>query len=144
MRFDTNSELLDAPSRDASGAEILLAERQTGGARAPRLCVRASPWPHTLIGRWRAASAVAWPAGRVEPGRGRVAVAEALRGLRLQRRPPENGQRRCDRGPAGLRKLGGLLIEGSGEHAGPARAVIGLGLNVRMPPARSGHRPALV
>jgi BirA family biotin operon repressor/biotin-[acetyl-CoA-carboxylase] ligase len=35
----------------------------------------------------------------------------------------------------GLRKLGGLLIEGGGEHAGPARAVIGLGLNVRMPAA---------
>src|SRR3546814_3281641 len=31
-----------------------------------------------------------------------------------------------------LRKLGGLLVEGSGEHAGPVRAVIGLGLNVRM------------
>jgi len=31
------------------------------------------------------------------------------------------------------RKLGGLLVEGGGEFAGPARAVIGLGLNVRMP-----------
>ena len=36
-------------------------------------------------------------------------------------------------GHEGLRKLGGLLIEGSGEHAGPTRAVIGLGLNVHMP-----------
>jgi BirA family biotin operon repressor/biotin-[acetyl-CoA-carboxylase] ligase len=35
----------------------------------------------------------------------------------------------------GLARLGGLLVEGSGEHAGPVRAVIGLGLNVRMPPA---------
>ena len=33
------------------------------------------------------------------------------------------------------RKLGGLLVEGGGEHGGPARAVIGLGLNVRMPAA---------
>src|SRR5690606_23916857 len=32
-------------------------------------------------------------------------------------------------------KLGGLLVEGGGEHAGPVRAVIGLGLNVRMPAA---------
>ena len=31
------------------------------------------------------------------------------------------------------RKLGGLLVEGGGEHAGPVRAVAGLGLNVRMP-----------
>ncbi len=39
---------------------------------------------------------------------------------------------------AGLRKLGGLLVEGGGEHGGAARAVIGLGVNVRMPlaPAR--------
>jgi BirA family biotin operon repressor/biotin-[acetyl-CoA-carboxylase] ligase len=35
----------------------------------------------------------------------------------------------------GLRKLGGVLVEGGGEHAGPVRAVIGLGLNVRMPAA---------
>jgi len=33
----------------------------------------------------------------------------------------------------GLRKVGGLLIEGGGEHAGPVSAVVGLGLNVRMP-----------
>jgi BirA family biotin operon repressor/biotin-[acetyl-CoA-carboxylase] ligase len=32
-------------------------------------------------------------------------------------------------------KLGGLLVEGGGEFAGPARAVIGLGINVRMPAA---------
>src|SRR3546814_15093691 len=38
------------------------------------------------------------------------------------------------------RKLGGLLVEGSGEHAGPVRAVIGLGLNVRMP---DGHGRAI-
>jgi BirA family biotin operon repressor/biotin-[acetyl-CoA-carboxylase] ligase len=36
---------------------------------------------------------------------------------------------------ATLRKLGGLLVEGGGEHGGPVRAVIGLGLNVRMPAA---------
>ncbi len=33
------------------------------------------------------------------------------------------------------RKLGGLLIEGGGELGGPARAVIGLGVNVHMPDA---------
>ena len=33
----------------------------------------------------------------------------------------------------GLRKLGGLLVEGGGEAGAPARAVIGLGLNVAMP-----------
>ncbi len=31
------------------------------------------------------------------------------------------------------RKLGGVLVEGSGEHADAARAVVGIGVNVRMP-----------
>jgi len=34
---------------------------------------------------------------------------------------------------AGHAKLGGILIELAGEPAGPARAVIGIGLNVRLP-----------
>src|SRR5690606_25297740 len=34
-----------------------------------------------------------------------------------------------------LRNRGGILVEGGGEYAGPARAVIGIGLNVRMPAA---------
>jgi BirA family biotin operon repressor/biotin-[acetyl-CoA-carboxylase] ligase len=33
------------------------------------------------------------------------------------------------------RKLAGLLVEGGGEYGGPAWAVIGLGVNVRMPEA---------
>src|SRR5690606_41252842 len=36
-------------------------------------------------------------------------------------------------GAGGRRNLGGILVEGGGEHAGPARAVIGIGLNVHMP-----------
>ena len=39
----------------------------------------------------------------------------------------------------GLRKLGGLLVEGSGEAGGAARAVVGLGLNLRMPPASAAR-----
>ena len=38
-------------------------------------------------------------------------------------------------GSKNLRKLGGLLVEGGGEAAGAARAVIGLGINIRMPAA---------
>jgi BirA family biotin operon repressor/biotin-[acetyl-CoA-carboxylase] ligase len=34
---------------------------------------------------------------------------------------------------AGDRKLAGLLVEGGGEHAGPVHAVIGIGINVRLP-----------
>lgn len=36
-------------------------------------------------------------------------------------------------GADGLRKLGGILVEGGGEHAGPAHAVVGIGINVRLP-----------
>ncbi|MEE7548888.1 biotin--[acetyl-CoA-carboxylase] ligase, partial [Xanthomonas sp. Kuri4-1] len=60
-----------------------------------------------------------------------VAVAEALRasgfagvGLKWPNDLVDDG-----------RKLGGLLIEGGGEVGGPARAVIGLGINVHMPAA---------
>ena len=31
------------------------------------------------------------------------------------------------------RKLGGVLVEGGGEHGGPVRAIIGIGINVCMP-----------
>src|SRR3546814_7974600 len=69
-----------------------------------------------------------------------VAAAEALHALGLDavRLKWPNDLVVVDGGRPGsspgqvLRKLGGLLVEGSGEHAGPVRAVIGLGLNVRI------------
>src|SRR5690606_32547014 len=66
-----------------------------------------------------------------------VAAAEALRalGYGAVRLKWPNDLVVIDADAGGLRKLGGLLVEGGGEHAGPVRAVIGLGLNVRMPPA---------
>src|SRR3546814_1171449 len=77
-----------------------------------------------------------------------VAAAEALHALGLDavRLKWPNDLVVVDGGRPGsspgqvLRKLGGLLVEGSGEHAGPVRAVIGLGLNVRMP---DGHGRAI-
>ena len=123
----TNSELLrrSAPLR---GTDVLLAERQTGG-RGRRGRAWASPLAaniylslsRTFAGGLSRMGGLSLAAG--------VAVGEALREL----------------GVAGVglkwpndvlvdgRKLGGLLVEGGGEFAGPARAVIGLGLNVRMP-----------
>src|SRR3546814_12944964 len=77
-----------------------------------------------------------------------VAAAEALHALGLDavRLKWPNDLVVVDGGRPGsspgqvLRKLGGLLVEGSGEHAGPVRAVIGPGLNVRMP---DGHGRAI-
>jgi BirA family biotin operon repressor/biotin-[acetyl-CoA-carboxylase] ligase len=123
----TNSELLrrDTP---AHGVAALIAERQTGG-RGRRGKTWASPLAaHLYLSLSRQFSGGLARLGGLSLVAG-VAAAEALHesgyaGVRLK-------------WPNDLvvegRKLGGLLVEGGGEHAGPVRAVIGLGLNVRMP-----------
>ncbi|WP_429000005.1 bifunctional biotin--[acetyl-CoA-carboxylase] ligase/biotin operon repressor BirA [Stenotrophomonas rhizophila] len=125
----TNSELLrcSAPER---GARVLLAERQTGG-RGRRGRAWASPLAaHVYLSVLRGFAGGLSRLGGLSLVAG-VAVAEALHahgvaqvGLKWPNDIVVDGQ-----------KLGGLLVEGGGEFAGPARAVIGLGINVRMPPA---------
>lgn len=125
----TNSELLrcSAPER---GARVLLAERQTGG-RGRRGRAWASPLAaHVYLSVLRGFAGGLSRLGGLSLVAG-VAVAEALRahgvaqvGLKWPNDIVVDGH-----------KLGGLLVEGGGEFAGPARAVIGLGINVRMPPA---------
>ena len=129
----TSSELLrrGAPER---GVAVLLAERQTGGRGR-----RGRPWQSPL-----GANLYLSLARRFEGGLARlgglslvagIAAAEALRAVGVaQVRLKWPNDLVVDDGTT-LRKLGGLLVEGGGEHAGPVRAVIGLGLNVRMPPA---------
>jgi BirA family biotin operon repressor/biotin-[acetyl-CoA-carboxylase] ligase len=128
----TNSELLRRPPALA-GAQVLLAERQTGG-RGRQGRVWASPLAaHVYLSVARSFSGGLARLGGLSLVSG-VAVAEALHALGLAsvRLKWPNDLVVAD--GDGLRKLGGLLVEGAGEHAGPARAVIGLGLNVRMPP----------
>ena len=128
----TNSELLrrDAPPR---GCTILLAERQTGGRGR-----RGRAWASPL-----AAHVYLSLARRFEGGLARlgglslvagVAACEALRGLGFSEVGLKWPNDLVVIDGDGLRKLGGLLVEGGGEVAGAARAVIGIGLNVRMPP----------
>ncbi len=129
----TNSELLRrAAPRD--GVAVLLAERQTGGRGR-----RGRAWASPLAANVYLSLARGFDGGLARLGGlslvAGVAAAEALRTLGwqgVQLKWPNDlvvvdGDRLC--------KLGGLLVEGSGEHAGPVRAVIGLGLNVRMPAA---------
>ena len=130
----TNSELLrrQAP---ATGAAVLLAERQSGG-RGRRGRSWASPLAANIylsLARRFGGGLARLPGLSLVAG---VASAEALHALgfgEVRLKWPndlvvaEDGQAR------GLRKLGGLLVEGGGEAGGPARAVIGLGLNVAMP-----------
>ncbi len=129
----TNSELLRRTTCPV-GSTVLLAERQTGG-RGRRGRSWASPLAANIylsLARLFSGGLARLPGLSLIAG---IATAEALHasGFTAVRLKWPNDL--VVTGPDGLRKLGGLLVEGGGEHAGPARAVIGLGLNVRMPPA---------
>jgi len=128
----TNSELLRRPA-SAAGTSVLLAERQTGG-RGRRGRTWASPLAtHIYLSCARTFSGGLARLGGLSLVAG-IAAAEALQrlGVAVQLKWPND---LVVGGPGGLRKLGGVLVEGGGEHAGPVRAVIGLGVNVRMPAA---------
>jgi BirA family biotin operon repressor/biotin-[acetyl-CoA-carboxylase] ligase len=127
----TNSELLRRPA-PAQGVAVLLSERQTGGRGR-----RGRGWASPLAANIYLSLSRRFSAGLARlPGLGLVAgvaSAEALHalgftGVRLKW-PNDLVVADGD----GLRKLGGLLVEGGGEAGGPARAVLGLGLNVAMP-----------
>lgn len=137
----TNSELLRRPP-PAAGCVALLAERQTGG-RGRRGRVWSSPLAaHLYLSLTRSFGGGLARLGGLSLVAG-IAAAEALQafgiaGVRLKWPNDlvvEAGIPDRARDSGGLRKLGGLLVEGGGELGGPARAVIGLGLNVRMPTA---------
>ncbi len=125
----TNTALL-AQAPPSHGLRVLLAERQQGGrGRLGRAW--ASPLAANLylsVDRQFAGGLARLAGLSLVAG---IAAAEALRevtSLDIRLKWPN------DLWLEG-RKLGGLLVEGGGEHGGPARAVIGLGLNVRMPEA---------
>ncbi|MGH8082437.1 MAG: biotin--[acetyl-CoA-carboxylase] ligase, partial [Lysobacter sp.] len=133
----TNSELLRRPT-PAQGACVLLAERQTGG-RGRRGRVWASPLAaHLYLSLARSFGGGLARLGGLSLVAG-IAAVQALHrlGYAQVRLKWPNDLVVLDGN--GLRKLGGLLIEGGGEYAGPARAVIGLGLNVRMPAAAAAQ-----
>ena len=130
LRLDsTNAEALrrGAP---AAGTQVLFAERQTAGRGR-----RGRTWVGPLASSLLVSLSRRFTGGLARLGglslAAGVGVAEALHAL----------------GAAGValkwpndlvvgpRKLGGLLVEGSGEAAGAASAVIGLGLNLHMPEA---------
>lgn len=122
----TNAELLRRPA-PAAGSAVLLAERQTAGRGR-----RGRSWASPLAANLYLSLSRRFGGGLARLGglglAAGVAAAEALHALGLPQR--------CLKWPNDLvlggRKLGGLLAEGSGEAAGAARAVVGLGLNVRM------------
>ena len=125
----TNSELLRRTPPEC-GIEVLLAERQMGG-RGRRGRQWASPIASNLyLSLSRQFSGGLARLGGLSLVVG-VAVAEALR----QAGYAAVGVKWPNDLLAHDRKLGGILVEGGGEHGGPVRAVIGIGVNVRMPAA---------
>lgn len=130
----TNSELLRRPS-PGTGTAVLLAERQTAGRGR-----RGRAWTSPLAAHLTLSLSRTFGGGLASLGGlslvAGIAVAEALHalGFAAVRLKWPNDLVVVDAAGA-LRKLGGLLVEGGGEHAGPARAVIGIGLNVHMPAA---------
>lgn len=129
----TNSELLRRPAPE-DGTAVLLAERQTGG-RGRRGRNWASPLAANLylsVSRRFSGGLARLPGLALVAG---VATAEALHALGATAVGLKWPNDLVVAEGEGLRKLGGLLVEGGGEAGGPARAVIGLGLDVAMPAA---------
>lgn len=139
----TNSELLRRRPAGDGMAQVLLAECQTGGRGR-----RGRRWQSPLAAHVYLSLARSFDGGLARLGGlslvAGIASAEALHALGFAgvRLKWPNDLVVVDEGGVdggGLRKLGGLLVEGGGEHAGPARAVIGLGLNVCMPDAAAAR-----
>lgn len=127
----TNSELLrrEAPRQ---GVSALLAERQTAG-RGRRGRRWASPLAANLylsLSRRYAGGLARLGGLSLAAGVATVEALHSIGAIDAQLKWPNDLV-------VGPRKLGGLLVEGSGEPAGTASAVLGLGLNVRMPSAQA-------
>ena len=129
----TNSELLRRPA-PARGALVLLAERQSGGRGR-----RGRSWASPLAANLYLSVSRGFGGGLARLGglslAAGVATVDALHALGFSRLGLKWPNDLVIADDGGLRKLGGLLVEGGGELAGHARAVVGLGLNVRMPEA---------
>jgi BirA family transcriptional regulator, biotin operon repressor / biotin---[acetyl-CoA-carboxylase] ligase len=128
----TNTRLLAAPSSEAPS--VLLAERQTGGRGR-----RGRTWASPLAANLYLSVSRRFDGGLARLGGlslvAGVAAADALHAAGLAAARLKWPNDIVVREGAVLRKLGGILVEGGGEHGAPVRAVVGIGLNVRMPVA---------
>ncbi len=126
----TNTELLRRAAAGAPSGTVIAAEWQTAGRGR-----RGRAW-HALPGAALTFSLL-W---RFEQGAGFLAGLSLAAGVAMMRALEQHGV-----AGAGLkwpndvlwrgRKLAGILIEMQGDMLGPSAAVIGIGLNCRLPPA---------
>lgn len=126
----TNSELLRRRTA-ARGIDALFAEQQTSGRGRHGRAWESPPGSNLYVSLARCFDGELARLGGLSLVVG-IAAADALQGLgaHSMRVKWPNDLVVDDGGP--LRKIGGVLIEG-GMQDGRPRAVIGLGLNVRMP-----------
>ncbi len=126
----TSSELLRRAARGEPGGQVCFAERQSAG-RGRRGRAWQSPLGANLY------FSLLW---RFDTGLSALAGLSLIVGIALSRRLRELGATDVavkwpnDLVVAG-RKLAGILVEVGGEWNGPCHAVIGVGLNLRMPSA---------
>ena len=119
----TNAAVMAQPH---VGPQVVLAEHQSAGRGRRGRNWSAPPGQHlTLTVDWRF-QRLAAPATGLSPAIA-VAVAQALNLPDVRIKWPNDLV--VARGGA-LHKLGGVLIEASGEAAGPLRVIVGVGLNV--------------
>ncbi len=130
----TSTELLRRAARQAVDRQVLVAEWQTAGrGRRGRSWTAVAGGSLTFSLGWRFEQGAGFLAGlslAVGVALGRALDAAGFKDVQLKW-PNDLVYRHC--------KIGGILIEISGDALGPALAVIGVGLNVRLPPkARHG------
>ena len=125
----TNRYLVDAPTVEANKAQVCVAEVQTAG-RGRRGRSWLAPFGSSLV------LSLAWTFEESPPTLSALSLAVGVAVVRALRRYGADSVQL--KWPNDLvwraRKLGGILIELRGESSGPTRVVIGLGMNLRMPP----------
>jgi len=130
----TSSELLRRAARQAVDHQVLVAEWQTAGrGRRGRGWTAVAGGSLTFSLGWRFEQGAGFLAGlslAVGVALGRALDAAGFKDVQLKW-PNDLVYRHC--------KIGGILIEISGDALGTALAVIGVGLNVRLPPAARHH-----
>lgn len=126
----TSSELLRRAARQTVDRHVLLTEWQTAGrGRRGRAWTAVAGGSLTFSLGWRFEQGAGFLAGlslAVGVALCRALDAAGFRDIQLKW-PNDLVHRHC--------KIGGILIEISGDALGPALAVIGVGLNVRLPPS---------
>jgi BirA family biotin operon repressor/biotin-[acetyl-CoA-carboxylase] ligase len=132
----TNVELERRAAQGAASGSVLLAERQSAG-RGRRGRAWHSPFAANLY------LSVLW---RFEQGPAALAGLSLAIGVALIRALADLGiEDAALKWPNDVllerRKLAGVLVEVAGEWSGPCRAIVGVGLNVRMPATRAIEQP---